>query len=96
MFGVGGTLSEFIEDVTFARVPVSNQAAARAIEGLRNEALLQGPRGANPVDRAHLAELIQRMSALLVANPEISEVDLNPIINTGNGLVVVDAVIVTS
>ncbi len=95
MVGIGGILTEVLEDVAFCRVPVSHDRALSVTGELRGQSLLDGFRGAPPVDRGALADLIERLSALLAANPDIAEVDLNPIIASGAQMVVVDALVRT-
>jgi acyl-CoA synthetase (NDP forming) len=63
------------------------------IERLRLHPLLDGYRGAPAGDRAALVSLVQRVSALVEAVPELREMDLNPVkvLPPGQGIVVVDA-----
>ena len=91
MLGIGGVYVEVLDDVAFARVPTS-PTRARALAGkLRSQVLLDGFRGAEPVDREALANLLERISTLLVAHPEIVELDLNPVLASSDGAVVADA-----
>ena len=96
MVGLGGVLTEVFRDVSFASVPTGPNRALQAVARLRAQTLLDGFRGASAVDRAGVAELLERLSALLEANAAISEIDLNPVIPTERGLIVVDALIRTS
>lgn len=93
VLGVGGVFVELLDDVAFARAPVSPERALELTRELRAQALLDGFRGADPVDRAALAELIERLGSLLSANPGIVEADLNPVIAHGARLTVADALI---
>jgi acetyltransferase len=47
------------------------------------------------VDRAKLAEVVVALGRLLLEHPEISEVEINPIRATAEGLVALDALVVT-
>ena len=60
---------------------------------LRSAPLLDGYRGHPPADRPAFIDLLQRVSALVEAAPEILEMDLNPVkvLEPGQGVVVVDA-----
>jgi hypothetical protein len=58
--------------------------------------LLAGPRGLPPADRRALGRLLHALAALLLAEPRIAEVDVNPLIAAGGGLVAVDAVVVAA
>jgi acetate---CoA ligase (ADP-forming) len=93
VYGLGGVLVELLRDVAFRLTPVSRLDAEEMIASVRSAKLLDGYRGAPPGDRAALAGLIQRVSALVDVVPEIRELDLNPVkvLEPGRGGVVVDA-----
>jgi hypothetical protein len=93
MLGIGGIFVEVLEDVTFARAPIGSDRARALVDELSSQRLLNGFRGAPPVDRATLVEVMERVGALIAANPRIAEVDLNPVICNGAKLVVADALI---
>jgi acetyl coenzyme A synthetase (ADP forming)-like protein len=91
--GMGGVQAELLRDASFRMAPVSDLDAQEMIGGLRLRVLLDGHRGHPPGDRAALVDLVQRVSALVEAVPEIREIDLNPVklLPPGSGAVVVDA-----
>jgi acyl-CoA synthetase (NDP forming) len=91
--GLGGVQAELLRDAAFRLTPVSNLDAAEMVASLRLRALLDGYRGSSPGDRTALLELIQRVSALTDAVPELREMDLNPVrvLTPGRGVVVLDA-----
>ena len=91
--GLGGVQVELLRDAAFRLPPVTDTDAAEMIERLRLHPLLDGYRGAPAGDRAALVHLIQRVSALVEAAPELREMDLNPVkvLPPGQGAVVVDA-----
>jgi acetyltransferase len=91
--GLGGMHVELLRDAAFRLPPVSDLDAEEMIDRLRMRALLDGYRGAPPGDRAALVSLLQRVSALVEALPELRELDLNPVkvLAPGEGVVVVDA-----
>jgi acetyltransferase len=60
------------------------------IKGLKCYPLLEGYRGAPGVDLEELVELIMKLQAMLLDNPEIEEMDLNPLIFNGLEFVVAD------
>lgn len=80
--GAGGVMVELIENVVFARAPIRRTRACELIGELRCQKLLDGFCAGPAVDRDALAELIERVGALLGANAQITEVDLNPVIAT--------------
>jgi len=96
MFGLGGVLVEVLRDVAFRLVPVDPVDAAEMIREIKGFVLLQGYRGQPPVDIKRLEEIIVKVSNFIKKNPRIVELDLNPLIATGNSIVAVDARIVTS
>lgn len=80
MVGQGGTLVEVMKDVRFAYPPIEKDEAMGLINSLRIEPLLAGYRGKAGVNKEVLAQLVEDVSAMLLALPEIGELDLNPII----------------
>jgi len=94
MFGLGGTLVEVLRDVTFRIVPLTAQDAKAMIREIRGYRLLEGYRGQPAVDIQHIEELLLRVSAMIEANPEIKEMDINPLIAYEKGAVAVDARII--
>jgi acyl-CoA synthetase (NDP forming) len=95
MFGLGGIHVEVLEDVTFRVAPLSRADAEEMIEEVRGRRLLSGVRGKPPVDRKALIQALLSLSRLLMENPCILEVDINPLIVLREGCVAVDARIVT-
>jgi acetyltransferase len=61
------------------------------LDEIRGKALLEGVRGARAVDREKLISLLLEVSRIALANPEISEIDLNPVIVSADGYSIVDA-----
>ncbi|RNL80562.1 acetate--CoA ligase family protein [Halostreptopolyspora alba] len=84
-FGLGGVLVEVLKDVTFRVAPLDREEARSMVDGIKAAEVLQGARGAEPVDREALADLIQRVAALVTDFPEISEFDLNPVFASADG-----------
>jgi acetate---CoA ligase (ADP-forming) len=91
MFGLGGIFVEVLRDVVFRAVPLTEADAREMLDGFKASAVLDGVRGAPPVDREALVELLLRISDLVTAFPEIAELDLNPVLALPSGLNVLDA-----
>jgi acetyltransferase len=91
VFGLGGVLVEALAEARFAPAPLDDVAAARLIDSSGLSELLGGYRGMPPVDRDGLGRLLRVVGDVMVAHPELSELDLNPVIAGANGLVAVDA-----
>ncbi len=90
-FGLGGIFIEVLKDVQSALAPVSIEEAKSLIVKLRGYKILQGVRGQQPVNIDIYAEQIARVSALVLAAPEIAEMDLNPLLGNPKNVVAVDA-----
>jgi acyl-CoA synthetase (NDP forming) len=91
MFGLGGVWVEVLEDVSFKIVPLTRDDARAAIREIRAARLLDGFRGAEPVDVAALEDILLRVSDFVAATPAVKEMDLNPIFAYPDGAVAVDA-----
>jgi len=90
MAGLGGTMVELLEDVVFALAPVSRDEAIGMLESLAGFPLLAGYRGGPTVDLDKLGEVISATARLAAEHPELSEIDLNPVLCTESGAVAVD------
>ena len=91
VFGLGGVWAEVLGDVVMRLCPLSPAEVELALTELRAQALLDGARGTEPVDRHALAQLISRVSEWIARAPWCRELDLNPVIAHGSSFVIVDA-----
>ena len=89
--GAGGTATELLKDVAVRITPLTVEDARAMPRSLATFSLLDGYRGAGKLDVAALEELLLRVSQLVESNPEIAEMDLNPVIVHAGGIAVVDA-----
>jgi acetyltransferase len=96
MFGLGGIFVEILEDVAFRAIPLSRHDAEAMVEQLKGRKILAGVRGEPPVDKAALVDLLLKVSSIVSAYPQLSELDLNPVIAYPEGYAVVDARIITN
>lgn len=94
IFGAGGHLAEVFDDRVFALPPLNATLARRAMEQTRIYRALRGVRSRKPVDLPALEALLVRFSYLVVEQPAIAEIDINPLIVASDTLVAVDARIV--
>ena len=92
-FGLGGIHVEVLGDVRFRIAPLTDRDADALLRGIRGYKLLKGYRGHPPADLEALRELLLRISRLAEDVPEITELDLNPVmaLSPGNGCRIVDA-----
>ncbi len=91
MFGLGGILIEALRDVTMRTAPLSKGEALEMIGSIRASSLLEGVRGMAPVDKEQLAQIVLGLAAMALDHREISEVDINPLAVTEQGVWAVDA-----
>jgi len=96
MFGLGGIFVEVLKDVSFRIVPLEEHDAREMIGEIKGRAILDGVRGAEPADIDTLAGLLLKLSAFAEANPQVEELDLNPVFAYEDGCIAVDARIVVS
>jgi acetyl-CoA synthetase (ADP-forming) len=94
MFGLGGILVEIIKDVSFRVTPLTRRDASEMVREIKGYPLLEGYRGQEPVDIPSLEDLLLKVSDFAEQNPQIKELDLNPIFGYRDGVVAVDARIV--
>jgi len=94
MFGLGGVFVEILEDVAFRVVPLEAKDASDIVREIKGFPLLDGARGREKADLNSLENLILKVSNLVDENPEIAELDLNPIFAYSDGVVAVDAHVV--
>lgn len=94
MFGLGGVFVEILEDVAFRIVPLEPKDARDIVREIKGFPLLDGARGREKADIDSLENLILKVSNLVDENPEIAELDLNPIFAYSDGVVAVDAHVV--
>jgi len=94
MFGLGGIFVEVLKDVAFRIVPLEERDAREMIDEIKGRAILDGVRGGEPADIEALAGLLLQLSAFAEANPQVEELDLNPVFAYRDGCIAVDARIV--
>ena len=94
MFGLGGIFVEVLRDVAFRAIPLSRNDARSMIDQIKARKILEGVRGKPAVDKEALVKLLMKISSIVAAHPQISELDLNPVIAYEDGYTVVDARII--
>jgi acetate---CoA ligase (ADP-forming) len=91
MIGLGGIFIEVLKDFQVGLAPLSRGEIITMIENLRSKVLLKGVRGQKGIALDRWIELIQSVSSLVMAVPEIAEMDLNPVMGLTDKVVAVDA-----
>lgn len=94
MFGLGGVFVEVLKDVAFRLAPLAVEDAHDLLGAIRGAAALDGVRGGPPVDREALVDLLLRVSRLALDFPEITSLDLNPVMALAEGVMAADARVV--
>jgi acyl-CoA synthetase (NDP forming) len=94
MFGLGGIFVELLKDVNFRIAPINAEDAKEMITQLKAFPLLNGYRNTLPADLDALAAILCSVSHIIMENPEIKELDLNPIMAYPKGAKTVDARII--
>jgi acyl-CoA synthetase (NDP forming) len=93
-FGLGGIYVEVFKDVVFRLIPITREDAVEMLAEIKAARILDGVRGQPPVDKQALVELLLQTSRFIESQPEIEELDLNPVFATARGVSVVDARII--
>ena len=94
MFGLGGVLVEVLKDVSFRIVPVSKRDAKEMTREIKGYPILEGYRGQPPASISALEELIVKVSQFVEQNPQIKELELNPIFAYEDKAIAADARII--
>jgi len=94
LFGTGGQLVEVFKDRALSLPPLNTTLARRMMEQTKIYQALKGVRGRKPVNLAELEQLMVRFSRLVVEQPWIKEIDINPLLATPERLVALDARVV--
>ena len=90
MFGLGGVLVEVLRDVIFRVAPIGQVDARDMLGGIRGAAMLDAVRGSPPANRGAIEEVLLRLSSLATSFPDIEEIDINPLLATGEGAIAAD------
>ncbi|MEU2662679.1 GNAT family N-acetyltransferase [Micromonospora sp. NPDC007220] len=92
-FGLGGVATELLGDRAWRAVPLTDLDAAELVDEPRAAPLLRGHRGAAPVDRAALADLLLRVGRLADEQPRVRALSLNPVLARPDGISVLHATV---
>jgi succinyl-CoA synthetase beta subunit len=91
MFGLGGIFVEALRDVVFRIAPLDDVEAIAMTSAIRGTSLLDGLRGRPRADRGVIASVLRRIGQLAIDVPEIAELDVNPLLATGDRAIALDA-----
>jgi acyl-CoA synthetase (NDP forming) len=94
MFGLGGIFTEILKDVSFRLAPLENRDALEMMQEIKAHKILDAVRGMEAVDREALSEMLIKVGKIGMENDAVKEIDINPVIISGNRPISVDALIV--
>lgn len=94
MFGLGGIFVEILKDVSFRVAPIDIIDAREMIKEIKAYKILEGARGMPPSDQETLANILVKVSEMVMDCPEIKELDMNPILAYPSGARIVDGRII--
>ena len=95
-FGLGGVFAEILDDVSMRVAPMKLSDAEQMLEEIRANRILGSFRGLPCVNRSRLAQDLVAIGQLCLDHPEISEIDINPLIVSSDRAIAVDGLIVLS
>ncbi len=91
LFGLGGIFVEVFKDVSIRVAPVDRAMAMEMVNEIKGYPILKGARGKKGADLEALADIIVKTSGLMMAEGDVLELDMNPVIAYEEGAVAVDA-----
>jgi len=95
MFGTGGVFTEALSDITFRVAPLTKKDAKQMLDEIKAHTLLGNFRGENAADGDRLIDSLLGLSQIGMEYPDVSEIDINPlIINPDGSVCAVDALVV--
>ncbi len=94
MFGLGGIFTEILRDVSFRLAPLEKRDAMEMMAEIKARKILDAVRGMEPADKERLSEMLMNVGRIGVEDERVKEVDINPVIISGNRPVAVDALVV--
>ncbi|MEM1282812.1 MAG: bifunctional acetate--CoA ligase family protein/GNAT family N-acetyltransferase [Chlamydiota bacterium] len=94
LFGTGGQLVEVYKDRSLGLPPLNTTLARRMMQQTKIYTALKGVRGREAVDMKQLEEVLVHFSQLIVENPRIKELDINPLLVSADEIIALDARVV--
>ena len=91
MFGLGGIFTEIYRDVQFCLLPAKDEEFRQMLRSIKGYPLLAGARGQAPKDQEALVEIMKALSRLATSNPQLDQIELNPLLVYERGVFAVDA-----
>lgn len=94
MFGLGGIFTEILKDICFRVAPLEKRDALDMMQEIKAHKILEAARGMEAADQDILADILIKVGQIGLDHEMIKEIDINPLILSGNKPVAVDALVV--
>ena len=94
MFGLGGIFTEILKDISFRIAPIEKRDALEMMHDIKGYKILEAVRGMEAADLDMLADILVNVGRIGLENEKVKEIDINPVIISGNKPVAVDALVV--
>ena len=94
MFGLGGIFTEILKDISFRVAPLEKRDALDMMREIRGHKILEAVRGMEAADLDTLSDILIKVGRIGLENETVKEIDINPVIISGNKPVAVDALVV--
>jgi acyl-CoA synthetase (NDP forming) len=94
MFGLGGIFTEILKDISFRIAPIEKRDALEMMHDIKGYKILEAVRGMEAADLDMLADILVNVGQIGLEYEKVKEIDINPVIISGNKPVAVDALVV--
>jgi acetyltransferase len=94
IFGIGGILTELLRDFSLRICPIHQKEAEEMVEEIRGFPLLNGYRGRQRLDINRIVDVLMKVCKIMMENKDIAELDINPLIVSGDKVTAVDGLII--
>ena len=90
VFGMGGVYTEVLSDISIASLPLTRDEVLKLISKTKVSQIIDGARGKEKLNKESLIDVILKLQDLVLTYPEISSIDINPILISESDVKVVD------
>lgn len=94
MFGLGGIFTEILKDISFRVAPLEERDALEMMKDIKGHKILEAVRGMEAANLDMFSDILIKVGQIGLENDEVKEIDINPVIISGNQPVAVDALVV--
>ena len=94
MFGLGGIFTEILKDISFRVAPLEKRDALEMMQDIKGHKILEAVRGMEAADLDMFSDILIKVGQIGLENESVKEIDINPVIISGNKPVAVDALVV--